>query len=255
MSSAKPLLVILPGAFHTPANYRKVTNPLRASGYGILGVDYLVTATSTQPDPNPAHSFLDDAAALRQKLIPLFNEGRTAVLISHSYGSLPATHTVQEQTIVEREKRGEKGGIMAVISIAGFAFPARHKNIMGEDSESPAMPFHVIENGITYLQPSAKQLFFSGLSLDKIDSEWDNLALKQTRKSFTDFPQYIESEIQCAKTYILCEEDQAVPPAFQEYMASVGGYDVVRVKSGHAPFLSIPEEIVRIVEEVVRKVN
>jgi hypothetical protein len=84
-----------------------------------------------------------------------------------------------------------------------------------------------------------------------MDSEWERPPLKQTRKSFTDFPQHIESEIQCLKTYILCKEDQAAPPAFQEHMAGVGGYEVVRVKSGHSPFLSIPGEIVTIVEGVV----
>ncbi|KAL2856743.1 Alpha/beta hydrolase fold-1 [Aspergillus pseudodeflectus] len=251
--NTKPLLVILPGAFHTPESYRRITEPLLSKGYEVLAVDYLVTARSSEPDPNPTLSFTDDATALREKLIPLFNEGGEAVLISHSYGSLPATHTAVGQTTVERNERGERGGVAAVINIAGFAFPARGRNIMGEESETPAMPYQVVKNGTTHLQPTAKPLFFSGLPQEEVDAEWERLALKQTRKSMTDFPEYIESEIQCPKTYILCEEDQAVPPAFQEHMAGVGGYKVVRVKSGHSPFLSIPGEIVRIVEDVVGK--
>ncbi|KAL3443001.1 Alpha/beta hydrolase fold-1 [Aspergillus insuetus] len=250
-TKTKPLLVILPGAFHTPESYRKVVDPLRASGYEVIGVDYLVTAKSSEPDPNPNLSFTDDAAALREKLTPLFDEGREAVLISHSYGSRPTTHTAVGQTTVERKRRGESGGVAAVINIAGFAFPARGKNIMGEESETPPMPYQVVENGITHLQPAAKPIFYSGLPQEEMDAEWERLPLKQTRKSFTDFPQHIESEIQCRKTYILCEEDQGVPPAFQEHMAGLGGYEVVRVKSGHSPFLSIPGEIVRIVEGVV----
>ncbi|KAL2787996.1 Alpha/beta hydrolase fold-1 [Aspergillus keveii] len=249
--TTKPLIVILPGAFHTLDNYRKIIDPLRTSGYEVLGVDYLVTARSSEPGPNPDLSFIDDAEALRDKLIPLFDEGREAVLISHSYGSLPATHTAVGQTTVDRKQRGEKGGIAAVINIAGFAFPARGKNILGEETETPAMPYQVVENGITHLQPAAKRIFYSGLSQEEMDSEWERLPLKQTRKSFTDFPQHIESEIQCPKTYILCEEDQAVPPAFQEHMAGVGGYEIARVKSGHSPFLSIPGDIVKIVEGVV----
>ncbi|KAL3456746.1 Alpha/beta hydrolase fold-1 [Aspergillus heterothallicus] len=253
-SPQKPLLVLLPGAFHTPHNYRKITAPLADLGYEILPVTYLVTAHSTDPAPSPCHSFTDDAALLREKLTPLFDQGRTAVLISHSYGSLPATHAAVGLTRVEREERGEKGGVVGVISIAGFAFPTRHRNIMGAEEETPAMPYHVVENGITTLLPSASALFFSGLPQSEIDAEWATLPLKQTRKSFTDFPSHIESEIQCPKTYILCEEDQAVPPTFQDHMAGVGGYEVVRVKSGHAPFLSIPEEIVRIIQGVVERV-
>ena len=33
-------------------------------------------------------------------------------------------------------------------------------------------------------------------------------------------------------------------------MAGVGEFDIVRVKSSHAPFLTIPEEIVAIVTKV-----
>lgn len=66
----------------------------------------------------------------------------------------------------------------------------------------------------------------------------------------TDFPQYVESEIRCPKTYILCEQDQAVPPAFQEQMARLGGYSIVRVNSGHAPFLSVPKDVLSVVRKV-----
>jgi pimeloyl-ACP methyl ester carboxylesterase len=144
-SSTMPLLVLLPGAFHIPKSYRKIIDPLYTSGYEVLGVDYLVTARSSKPGPDPDLSYTDDAAALREKLIPLFDEGREAVLISHSYGSLPATHMAVGQTTVERKARGEKGGVAAVTNIAGFAFPARGKNIMGEESETPAMPYQVVE--------------------------------------------------------------------------------------------------------------
>jgi pimeloyl-ACP methyl ester carboxylesterase len=171
-SNAKPLLVILPGAFHTPESYRRITEPLLSKGYEVLAIDYLVTARSSEPDPNPALSFTDDATALREKLIPLFNEGGEAVLISHSYGSLPATHTAVGQTTLERNERGERGGVAAVINIAGFAFPARGRNIMGEESETPAMPYQVVEVCSLY-----KEILDSGKHLRLCSDEGRNLQL------------------------------------------------------------------------------
>jgi hypothetical protein len=95
-----------------------------------------------------------------------------------------------------------------------------------------------------HLQESAKPIFFSDVSPEEADIAWDNLFKQQSRKSITTFPQYVESEIRCPKTYVVCEKDQAVPPAFQEQMAGMGGFNIVKVSSGHAPFLTVPNEIV-----------
>lgn len=85
---------------------------------------------------------------------------------------------------------------------------------------------------------------------EEADNAWARLHKKQSLRSFETWPQCVEKNYKCPKTYILCENDTAVPPAFQEYMAGVGEFDVVRVKSSHAPFLTIPEEIVEIVTKV-----
>lgn len=100
-----------------------------------------------------------------------------------------------------------------------------------------------------HLQEDAKPLFFGGLPQEKQDEEWASMFKKQSRKSMLTFPRYIESEFQAPKTWILTEEDQAVPVPFQEHMAKIGGYDIVRIPSGHAPFLQCPE---RLVDEIVK---
>ncbi|KAH8805441.1 Alpha/beta hydrolase fold-1 [Xylogone sp. PMI_703] len=250
MASQKPVIVIVPGAFHKPIHYRKVVEPLRSQGYEVI-TPSLVVCGDDSVSPDATH--LDDAANIHKHLLPALDEGKRAIIVSHSYGSLPATASVEGQTVAERAARNLKGGIVGVISIAGFAFPVRGKSIMGDDEIPPPMPYHVVEDGIAHLQETAKPIFFSGLSPEEADAEWGNLSKKISRKCFTTFPQYIESDIPCAKTYVLCENDQAVPPAFQEAMAKTGGFDIARVPSGHAPFLSIPEEIVKIIIGVAEK--
>ena len=64
------------------------------------------------------------------------------------------------------------------------------------------------------------------------------------------FPQFLESEITVPKLYLLTERDQTIPPAFQEVMVQIGKFDkVVRLESGHSPFLSVPEKVVEAIVE------
>ena len=54
---------------------------------------------------------------------------------------------------------------------------------------------------------------------------------------------------------MICEQDRAIPAAFQEAMVNAakekGAHvDVVRMDSGHSPFLSKPKETVAWIREV-----
>jgi len=141
MASQKPIIVIVPGAFHRALHYTKITEPLRAQGYGVIPVDLVVAGENVNPDA----THLDDAAEIRRQLVPLLDEDKRAIVVSHSYGSMPATASVEGQTVAERSQKGLNGGIVAVINIAGFAFPARGKSVMGDDQIAPPMPYHVVE--------------------------------------------------------------------------------------------------------------
>ena len=99
------------------------------------------------------------------------------------------------------------------------------------------------------LTEAAKPLFYSDIPTEAADAAFASICKFQSLKSLNYFPQFIESEIAVPKLYLLCERDQAIPPAFQEVMVQVGKFDkVVRLESGHSPFLSIPH---RVVEAIV----
>ncbi|KAL5358513.1 hypothetical protein BJX96DRAFT_43979 [Aspergillus floccosus] len=139
MTSEKPIIAIIPSSFHKPIHYRKISDPLQSDGYEVLAFSHAVCGD----DVDPEKTFFDDAAEIRKQLIPLFDQGRHAVIVSHSYGSLPATAS-EGQTATERAERGLVGGIVAVVSIAGFAFPTRGKGIMGDDQIVPPPPYHTV---------------------------------------------------------------------------------------------------------------
>ena len=49
-------------------------------------------------------------------------------------------------------------------------------------------------------------------------------------------------------TYVICEQDQALPPAAQEAMSSTADH-VERLPSSHAPLLSMPERLAQVLDK------
>jgi pimeloyl-ACP methyl ester carboxylesterase len=51
-------------------------------------------------------------------------------------------------------------------------------------------------------------------------------------------------------TYVVCELDNAIPPAAQEHMSARAG-PVSRLVSSHSPFLSRPHDVTAIIQETL----
>jgi len=51
-------------------------------------------------------------------------------------------------------------------------------------------------------------------------------------------------------TYVVCERDNAIPPAVQERMAAHAG-TISRIDAGHSPFLSRPHDVQAIIQETL----
>jgi pimeloyl-ACP methyl ester carboxylesterase len=188
-------------------------------------------------------------------------------LVSHSYGSVVAAESLKEHAIQDRKQRGLAGGIKGWVCIAGFAFPALGKNLMGGEDELPLLPYQTLKvgrspdqmrwkqkltrskDGLLSLTEDAKPLFFNDVPSQIADEAWASILKFQSHKSLTSLPTFIASQAKCSKTYVLCEKDQTVQPQFQEMMVGVGGFDkVVRVPAGHAPYLTVPDQVVAAIE-------
>ncbi|KAK0724368.1 Alpha/Beta hydrolase protein [Lasiosphaeris hirsuta] len=242
MTQVKPIIVVIPGAFHRPSHYADVIQPLQSLGYTVLSVP-LVAAGDT--DVSPSATPADDAKAIHAQLLPLLDAGNEAVIFAHSYGSMVATVCIQGQTKAERSARNLAGGVVGAIWAAAFAFPVRGRNVQGGEGEMPLREHRILKDGLISLTEGAKPQFYNDLPAETADVAFASLCKFQSKKSMNTFPQFLESEITVPKLYLLCERDQTMPPAFQESMVKVGKFDkVVRLESGHSPFLSIPGEVV-----------
>lgn len=149
---AQPLILIVPGGFIKPEAYDDVAKELSHLGYTVI-VPALTVYGDLSNETSDSQTWkdiadkgcLDDVKMLQSKIQPAFDEGHEVVIIGHSYGSLPASLVVENNSVAERFARGEKGGFKAFVNLAGFAYPVRGMNIMGQDGDIPPMPYHELE--------------------------------------------------------------------------------------------------------------
>lgn len=149
---SNPVIVLVPGAFHRPSVWGAVAQSLGKAGYTVLSPGLTVCGDLSSKTPGDSawadladKGPLDDVAVIHEALIPFLDQGREAVIVSHSHGSLPATLAVEGQTVAERAARGLPGGIKGFVTIAGFAYPVRGKGIAGDESVPPLMPYHTLD--------------------------------------------------------------------------------------------------------------
>lgn len=118
--SPKPIIVLVPGAWHTAECFRYIIPKLEALSYPVVVINL-----ATAGGQNPEATHLDDIAVIHKAIIPLMNDGSEIMLVAHSYGGIPACASVEGQTVAERSARGEKGGITSIFFLCAFALKER----------------------------------------------------------------------------------------------------------------------------------
>lgn len=107
-----------------------------------------------------------------------------------------------------------------------------------------------------YVYATDPNIFYNDLPLDE-QKHWFSLTERHALATFKDTTP-AASWMEIPTSYLLCEDDLAIPAAAQEAMAAKakelgGDIEVTRIKSGHSPFLSRVEETVEWVEGVVAR--
>lgn len=110
----KPIIVFVPGAWHTPATYDLLLPRLHAAGYRTTSV-HLPTVGTTGPV-----SFADDVSAIRKVVSGLVELGEEVFLVSHSYGGHPVTEALMGFAKKDRLAKGQPGGVVQLLYIAAI---------------------------------------------------------------------------------------------------------------------------------------
>jgi hypothetical protein len=115
--TTKPLIIFIHGAWHPPATYAGFIRKLEAAGFEV------VTPTNVTVSGVPGSTWKDDVEVIHKAALPLFDQGREAIMLTHSYGGIPGTHALQGQQVGERAREGKRGGFKAVLYTVSFLIP------------------------------------------------------------------------------------------------------------------------------------
>ena len=104
--------ILVPGAWHPPSAFAPLTAYLESHGYPVVGIPL-----RTVNAPTPLTSFDEDVAAIRAAVS---THGPNAIVLTHSYGGVPAMAAASGNSVAQRRREGLEGGVLGVVLVAAF---------------------------------------------------------------------------------------------------------------------------------------
>ena len=250
----KPTIVIVQGSFQTPLVYEPLAKALESRGFPT-GHPQLPSCTNPDSPDFPKTTLADDALAIRNHLTQLIEtEHKYVAVAMQSYGGIAGSEAVPESlTYSTRDSQGLPGGVIHLFYYAAMLL---------EEGQSMLSAFG--DSPLNKIEPDGRGYFLNAAEViynDPPEAEaqmWEERLLPapyeiQKTKTTTAAWKHVES------TYLICENDQAVPVQFQEMFAGMAKSRVVRCSAGHSPMLSqtsvLADEIAEAAERAIEKLN
>jgi pimeloyl-ACP methyl ester carboxylesterase len=218
--SAPPIVLLVHGAWHGSWCWVPLAAELAALGWETRVVDL---PTVVRPGVTDLY---DDARAVRAEIDRV---GGPVTVLGHSYGGVPATEGAAGARNVSR-----------LIYLSAYQLDAGES--VASITQTPPPP-----PSITTM-PAPEELLktlYTGVAEEQSSDAIARLR-PQSVRSFTDQVRTAAWKT-IPSTYIVCDQDEVVPPGFQQIMAA-RAQQVLRLSSGHSPFLSQPAELARMID-------
>jgi hypothetical protein len=123
MSSAKPIIVLIPGAWHTPEGFTPLITVLSIAHYSCIPI----TLPSTSAPPGHPE-FSQDVVAIRNIITTLVDARKDVVVVMHSGGSVRGNSALLNLSRTERQKEGKEGGVIRLVFI-GILLPQKGRTM------------------------------------------------------------------------------------------------------------------------------
>ncbi|KAH8879964.1 alpha/beta-hydrolase [Thozetella sp. PMI_491] len=237
-------MVFAPGAWHQPSCFDKLRNSLHVRGWATEAVEY---GTVGAEPPNKHMS--EDAAAIRAVLTRLSDEGKEIVLVVHSYGGIAGANAVEGLGWQQRAKEGKTGGVTMFVYLAAFVTPLGKsiKEMLG----GQFLPWMKFDGNYSYVE-NPEQVFYHDLEPEDLKQALEDIR-HQSGPIFTDGVGYEPwHEVTCS--YVVCDEDRALPRLVQEQMVTMLSSNalVVHINASHSPFISKVQETADALEKAAK---
>jgi pimeloyl-ACP methyl ester carboxylesterase len=227
MADSRPI-VLVHGAWHGPWCWSKVVGPMRDRGLNV----HTIKLPSSGPEPSKLADLYGDAAFVRAKLDEIDDD---VVVVAHSYGGIPTT-----------EGAAGAANVARIVYLTAFMLDEGESLFAAVGAVEPDW-WIKDEQELSLVPGRPEELFYNDCSPEDTADAVRRLepqslpAMRQPLRSvaWRDVP----------STYVICDQDNAIPVVAQEYMAKRAG-DVRRMDASHSPFLSRPDEVVALITEL-----
>lgn len=218
-----PALLLVHGAWHGSWCWEPVRTLLADRGWRVETVD--LPSVAPAADRPGLH---DDARAVRAALDAIDGP---VVVVAHSYGGAPVS-----------EGAAGAPNLAHLVYVTAFQLDEGESLLAAVGGQPPSW-WKIDGDLFTPLTPH--EIFFGDVDPDvaasavaRLQPQSYSVASEQlTAAAWKDVP----------STYVVCENDNAIPVFAQEAMAQRAGR-VERLPSAHSPFLSHPDELTEILE-------
>ncbi|KAL7915876.1 hypothetical protein GGI35DRAFT_485339 [Trichoderma velutinum] len=247
--SPKPHIFIIPGAWHPGSVMNLFIQSLEAAGFSA-------ETTTNRSAGNAGITVQDDVAHVQSLLIPQIDEGKDVVVVAHSYGGVVGSGAIAGLDKRGREALGLKGGVIGIICIAALmSTPEQSVLEKREGKMSPWVDTSKLETeGVTYTSNQIEVLYHDvspELAKSVIASLTSQSAMSVQSKPAT--IGLLDGIYDGRRAYIRCLQDGALPLAAQDGMLAQSGVEWITksLESSHSPYLSMPDELTRVVVEII----
>ncbi|KAI1869821.1 uncharacterized protein JN550_005411 [Neoarthrinium moseri] len=241
-TTAKPTFLLVQGSFQSPDVYHKLTRALAEKGYPAVQ-PRLPSLTNPEEFDKGSKSLTDDALAIKAELEKLVEQQKLdVVVLMHSYGGLVGSEAVtQDLTRDWRVQQAKMGGVTHLFFFTAFILE-EGQSVLDVFGESPN---NDIKSNGRFRVKDAGRLLYGDLPVEEAQY-WESrivdqsYAVQETKLSRAAY-RYVPS------TYLICEEDQAVPAAYQKIFAQLANATTLKMKTRHSPMLSKPSELADVI--------
>jgi pimeloyl-ACP methyl ester carboxylesterase len=219
--SARAALLV-PGSWHGAWCWDDVRDRLTAAGVDARAIDL--------PSNDGTSGLADDAAAVRGAIAAI---GEPAVVVGHSYGGVAISEGAE--------------GAAGLVYLCAFMLDAGEALLDALQHQLPDW-IDLDEQAGSHLATRTGEVLYGDCPPAVAAAAGARLTRQSVAAIAT--PQSTAAWQTVPSTYVVCEQDRAVPPPAQEAM-SARAATVHRLPASHSPFLSRPDEVAEIVLAVL----
>lgn len=253
-SSKKPAVVMVHGGFTLPETYDVFLVALSRAGF-VVRCPRL--PTSAHPG-DPKASLTDDVVAVRKEVTEVAQAGHPVILLAHSWGGFVASEAMSNLRYMTASNSQTITGLVKHITYLSAWMLAPLSSVMEQFTNSPVPSILKLEvnNDGTARVKNVEEGFYNDIEASE---EKERLTSLHVEHNFAETKQKatVTPWEDVPTTFVYCEQDLSFPLASQKQMVMKAietvppkKFSEASLNSGHFPFCSMPNEVVRIVQEV-----